>query len=77
VDIPLKPKPPVNPSPEPVAATDSASVTGKRKRGGDGADDLEAASEPNSKRLASTSLPDSENNEPIVLDDEDGAITID
>jgi ubiquitin-like 1-activating enzyme E1 B len=78
VEIPLKPKPPVQPSPEPAVAIDGTSATGKRKREGEGVDDLEAANEHNAKRLASTSIPDTESNEPIVLDDdEDGAIMID
>ena len=78
MEIPLKPKPPAQPSPEPAVITDGLSVTGKRKREGEDGGDAELQNEHNAKRLASTSIPDTESNEPIVLDDdEDGAILID
>lgn len=68
----------MQPSPDPISATDDANATGKRKRESS-SDELELTSH-DAKRLASTSIPDSNGIEAIVLDDDDddeGAILID
>ncbi|KAJ5783126.1 Molybdenum cofactor biosynthesis MoeB [Penicillium paradoxum] len=85
IEIPLKPKQPTKPSPEPTPVTNIATAelgtndateTGKRKRA-DSTDELEKTSH-NAKRLASAPIPDSNVVEAIVLDDdEEGAILID
>ncbi|KAI3279238.1 hypothetical protein DTO003C3_1940 [Penicillium roqueforti] len=77
VEIPLKPKQPVQPSSDLPTTAGDAIETGKRKREGS-SDEVELSSH-DVKRLASVSAPDSKGIEAIVLgdDDEGGAIMID
>lgn len=77
VEIPLKPKQPVQPSSDLPTTAGDAVETGKRKREGS-SDEVELSSH-DVKRLASVSAPDSKGIEAIVLEDDDegGAIMID
>ncbi|KAI2731904.1 hypothetical protein CBS147332_1043 [Penicillium roqueforti] len=77
VEIPLKPKQPVQPSSDLPTTAGDAVVTGKRKREGS-SNEVELSSH-DVKRLASVSAPDSNGIEAIVLEDDDegGAIMID
>ncbi|KAJ5800405.1 uncharacterized protein N7518_002473 [Penicillium psychrosexuale] len=77
VEIPLKPKQPVQPSSDLPTTAGDAIVTGKRKREGS-SDEVELSSH-DVKRVASVSAPDSKGIEAIVLEDDDegGAIMID
>ncbi|KAI3208989.1 hypothetical protein CBS147311_1710 [Penicillium roqueforti] len=77
VEIPLKPKQPVQPSSDLPTTAGDAIETGKRKREGS-SDEVELSSH-DVKRLASVSAPDSKGIEAIVLEDDDegGAIMID
>ena len=80
VEIPLKPKKPVQPPNDLLTTAGDTTVTGKRKREGS-SDEVELSSH-DVKRVANASVPDSNGVEAIVLDDdanddEGGAIMID
>lgn len=82
VDIPLKPKPSIDPSEDQLKSleiADGTSATGKRKREGEEGDSVsDASNEPSAKRPASKPMSNADNSEPIVLDDdEEGPIAID